>query len=58
MSWCRSNRAAFEVAANWATLKSPENYVGYERTEGFASPGGAARDNARIYEQPARLSTE
>jgi thiol-disulfide isomerase/thioredoxin len=31
----------FEVAADWATLKSPENYVGYQRTEGFASPGGA-----------------
>ena len=45
----------FEVAANWASLKSPENYVGYERTEGFASPGGAVRDNARIYEQPSRL---
>ena len=30
-----------EVAADWASLKSPENYVGYERTQGFASPGGA-----------------
>ena len=31
----------FEAAADWASLKSPENYVGYERTENFASPGGA-----------------
>ena len=45
----------FEVAADWASLKSPENYVGYERTEGFASPGGAARDKSRMYEVPARL---
>jgi len=46
----------FEVAADWATLKSPENYVGYERTEGFASPGGAARDTSHMYEVPVRLS--
>jgi thiol-disulfide isomerase/thioredoxin len=45
----------FEVAADWASLKSPENYVGYERTEGFASPGGAARDSSRMYEVPAQL---
>ncbi len=45
----------FEVAADWATLKSPENYVGYERTEGFASPGGAVRDKPHNYESPARF---
>ena len=45
----------FEVPADWASLKSPENYVGYEPTEGFASPGGAARDKSRMYEVPARL---
>src|SRR5262245_3561907 len=33
-----------EAPADWDSLKSPENYVGYERTESFASPGGAARD--------------
>src|ERR1700736_6742578 len=31
-----------EAAADWRNLKSGENYVGYERTENFASPGGAA----------------
>ena len=41
------------MAADWASLKSPENYVGYERTEGFASPGGAALDKSRMYEVPA-----
>jgi len=46
----------FEVAADWASLKSPENYVGYERTEGFASPGGATRDKSHMYEVPGRLS--
>jgi YVTN family beta-propeller protein len=45
----------FEVAADWASLKSPENYVGYDRTEGFASPGGAVRDKARMYELPTLL---
>src|SRR5262245_46591500 len=29
-----------EAAADWSNLKSPENYVGYERTQNFASPGG------------------
>src|SRR4051812_44578665 len=45
----------FEAAADWGSLKSPENYVGYERTENFASPGGAVLDRARIYELPAML---
>ena len=44
-----------EAAADWGSLKSPENYVGYERTENFASPGGAALDKPRMYELPARL---
>jgi thiol-disulfide isomerase/thioredoxin len=44
-----------EVAADWSSLKSPENYVGYERTQNFASPGGAILDKARMYQLPARL---
>jgi len=44
-----------EAAADWGTLKSPENYVGFERTQNFMSPGGALRDQARTYELPARL---
>ena len=44
-----------EAAADWGSLKSPENYVGFERTENFASPGGAALDKPRMYERPARL---
>jgi thiol-disulfide isomerase/thioredoxin len=44
-----------EAAADWGSLKSPENYVGHERTENFASPGGAALDKRRVYAAPAQL---
>jgi thiol-disulfide isomerase/thioredoxin len=44
-----------EAAADWDSLKSPENYVGYERTENFSSPGGAALDKRRVYAAPGRL---
>ncbi|QIP13826.1 redoxin domain-containing protein [Spirosoma aureum] len=44
-----------EVAADWSSLKSPENYLGYERTENFASPGGAILDKRRVYELPKKL---
>jgi thiol-disulfide isomerase/thioredoxin len=44
-----------EVAADWGSLKSPENYVGYERTENFASPGGAVLDKRHVYTAPAQL---
>jgi thiol-disulfide isomerase/thioredoxin len=44
-----------EAAADWGSLRSPENYVGYERTENFASPGGAASDKRRTYAVPAQL---
>jgi thiol-disulfide isomerase/thioredoxin len=45
-----------EAAADWGSLKSPENYVGYERTENFASPGGAVLDKERVYTAPVQLS--
>jgi thiol-disulfide isomerase/thioredoxin len=44
------------LAANWATLRSPETYVGYARTTGFASPGGIAPDHRRVYAEPAQLA--
>jgi thiol-disulfide isomerase/thioredoxin len=44
-----------EAAADWGSLRSGENYVGYERTQNFASPGGATLDKARMYELPTRL---
>ncbi|UBF27098.1 thioredoxin family protein [Kovacikia minuta CCNUW1] len=45
----------FEVAADWNSLKSPENYLGYDRTEHFASPGGAVINTPRSYTIPAQL---
>jgi thiol-disulfide isomerase/thioredoxin len=45
-----------EAAADWDSLKSPENYVGYGRAENFASPGGAAEDERRVYAAPAQLA--
>jgi thiol-disulfide isomerase/thioredoxin len=44
-----------EAAADWGDLKSPENYLGYDRTENFASPGGAVLDKPRVYGAPAWL---
>ena len=44
-----------EAAADWDSLQSPENYLGYARTENFASPGGARLDTRRIYAAPTRL---
>ena len=45
-----------EAAADWDSLRSPENYVGYERTENFESPGGAVLDRRHLYAAPARFS--
>ena len=44
----------FEVAADWDSLKSPENYLGYQRTENFVSPG-AVINKPRLYTPPAQL---
>jgi len=44
-----------EAAADWGSLKSPENYVGVERTEGFSSPGGAVQNEAQDYTAPDDL---
>jgi thiol-disulfide isomerase/thioredoxin len=44
-----------EAAADWASLESPENYVGYERTENFASPGGLLPGERYVYAVPVRL---
>ena len=44
-----------EAAADWASLRSPENYLGYERTENFASSNGAVLDTPHVYVAPAGL---
>jgi thiol-disulfide isomerase/thioredoxin len=45
-----------EVAPDWNNLRSPENYLGLDRTQGFASPGGAQRDRRRLYRAPSRIA--
>ena len=44
-----------EAAADWGSLQSPENYVGYQRTENFASPGGIVPDTHHVYAARSRL---
>ena len=44
-----------EAPADWASLRSPENYTGYERTENFASPGGVLPGEPHVYRAPAEL---
>jgi thiol-disulfide isomerase/thioredoxin len=41
--------------ADWSSLKSQENYLGYRRTENFTPPGGIAINERRVYATPARL---
>jgi hypothetical protein len=43
-----------EAVADWNDLLSPENYVGYDRTENFSS-GGAKHDKGHDYTAPAQL---
>jgi thiol-disulfide isomerase/thioredoxin len=47
--------AGAEAAADWRNLRSPENYVGYGRTEHFASPGGVVMDMSNVYAAAAQL---
>jgi len=44
-----------EVLADWSDLRSPENYVGYKRTENFASPGGTKSNKRHDYTALTRL---
>ena len=42
-----------EVAADWRTLQSPETYVGYGQSSGFASEPDAAFDQPHVVLAPA-----
>ena len=44
-----------EAAADWASLGSPESYIGHGRAVGFASPGGAVLDEPCAYSVPTQL---
>ena len=45
-----------EAAADWDNLRTGETYVGFARTENFASPGGVTRGKPRTYSGPARMA--
>jgi hypothetical protein len=47
--------SGIEAEADWGNLRSPEIYLGYDRTQNFSSPGGAALGRARVYAAPSRL---
>lgn len=44
-----------EAQADWDQLRTPETYLGYARGERFASPGGEAPWQRRVFEVPERL---
>jgi thiol-disulfide isomerase/thioredoxin len=47
--------AGSQAEADWANLRSPETYIGHDRAENFASPGGMAVGQKRLYAAPDRL---
>jgi thiol-disulfide isomerase/thioredoxin len=44
-----------EAEADWGHLRTAETYLGYERSENFASPGDAAFGERHAYRLPDRL---
>jgi hypothetical protein len=44
-----------EVAADWGTLRSPETYLGYGQSTGFASDDVAVFDQSHLYAAAPRL---
>ena len=44
-----------EGASDWASLGSPETYLGYGRAVSFVSPGGLVPDERHVYSAPAEL---
>lgn len=55
--------AATEIAATGTEappdsddVQSPETYIGYERAQGFASPGGLNHDKPQQYQAPGELN--
>ena len=44
-----------ELQADWPNLRSPEIYLGHQRTANFSSPSGAALWGRRVYGVPTQL---
>ena len=53
--FARVDPTGVEVAADWTDLRSPENYLGSERTENFAAPNGAVLGTGHAYVAPPEL---
>ncbi len=47
-----------EAAPDMHDVNSPETYIGYERAEHFASPGGIKQDAAHLYRLPGHLGLD
>jgi thiol-disulfide isomerase/thioredoxin len=45
----------FEVPADWRSVRTPETYLAYRRSAGFASPDDARLDQAHTYPDATRL---
>jgi cytochrome c biogenesis protein CcdA/thiol-disulfide isomerase/thioredoxin len=45
-----------EAAADFGDIESPETYIGYERAQNFASPGGAVQDASHLYGDAPQLA--
>ncbi|MFK4870511.1 redoxin domain-containing protein [Novosphingobium sp. ZW T3_23] len=48
--------SGIEAGADWAQLGSPEAYLGYDKAEGFRSPGGLLSNRAKLYNAAADLT--
>ena len=47
--------SSVEAAPDTNDIRSPETYIGYERADNFASPGGLNQDDPQLYQTPAGL---
>jgi len=45
-----------EAAPDMNEVQSPETYIGYERAQNFASPGGLKKDAAYLYAIPSHMA--
>ncbi|HVK47089.1 MAG TPA: redoxin domain-containing protein [Pseudobacter sp.] len=45
----------FEAPPDWLQMNSPENFLGYSRTQGFNSPEGILQDQQVTYSFPKKL---
>ena len=50
--------SGFEAAADWENLKSPEMYLGYDRTDELLVARRRRTRQPRVYAAPARLEAE